>query len=1053
MGSSMMKEMPTRRLRQAAWVGAAVLAAALPLLSAAGQEKKEPDAATKKLMAANGLFARGLLKPAAEEYEAFLAQYPRHEQVTAARYGLGACRFQLGQYDEAIPLLEQVLKDRKFERRDSALAALGHCHLSKGAYDHALAALDELLAKHPQSEHAEVALLNRAQVLHLKARHADAVAACEAFLRKYANTPRRASAQYTLALARFALGQHAEAAQTLQKLLRQADGSIALDATLLLGQCYEQMDKLKEAVVQYRAAVGIAPAARRIEAQYSLGVALYKARDYKGAVKALTAALAAKPTGRYARSALFQLALAQLAAGMLPDARKTLAAVIQDDPDRKATARYWLAQCHMTERQFAAARAILDELSRLKKPPADLEAVLYDRAICAMAMGRYDQAAEELAALRKAWPKGRHYADATYRQAFCLHELKNYSESLTLCLQVASQPKLAIAPAAEELAADDLFLLGRYAEAARAFEALVKAAETEDRKLRLSLGLIQCEHFQRHFAKVIELAEPLTRDYRALRDEKLRRALFLLGDAQLQSGKHREAARTLARYVPLAGEDRAEAELKLGLAQLRGGQEDAALRTFESLLRRPEPSRWSQQAMFESAQVHYQRRRPEKAAPLLDKLLASQPPEELAAPGLYLRAWIDYDAKRYADAAGRFAELARRFGKHALAADAAYQQGVSLVEADQAEQALGALQAYVKAHPKAKHVADAQHHVGRCLARLGRHGEAAKVFAALVAEQKAPAADLLYELALSQRESKDAAAAATYQRLLKDYPASRVAVSGRLELAEMLYAAGNYAEAAKLLEQVAADRAADAKTLAVAQYRLGWCYDKQDLPAKAAEVFSAFAARDRDSEFAPSAMYQAGVAYAKLEKLDEAASQFSTLITRFAKHDLAAVAMLKLGEVQAQRQDYDKSAQTYRRFLQEFPKSKFAFLAQFGLGWAAENQRRYDEARQWYGKVVAAHNGPTAARAQFQIGECHYAEGKFEKAAAELLKVEIVYAYPEWSARALYEAGRAFEAMKRGDQAKQQYQACVAKYKDTPSAQQAARRLKELEPGKPPASK
>ena len=109
-----------------------------------------------------------------------------------------------------------------------------------------------------------------------------------------------------------------------------------------------------------------------------------------------------------------------------------------------------------------------------------------------------------------------------------------------------------------------------------------------------------------------------------------------------------------------------------------------------------------------------------------------------------------------------------------------------------------------------------------------------------------------------------------------------------------------------------------------------------------------------------------------------------------------------------------------------------------------ENQRKYDDARKWYAKVTASHNGPTAARAQFQAGECYFAEGKFDKAAGELLKVEIVYAYPEWSARALYEAGRAFEAMKQIDQAKSQYSACVKKYKDTASAAQAAKKLKEL---------
>ena len=81
---------------------------------------------------------------------------------------------------------------------------------------------------------------------------------------------------------------------------------------------------------------------------------------------------------------------------------------------------------------------------------------------------------------------------------------------------------------------------------------------------------------------------------------------------------------------------------------------------------------------------------------------------------------------------------------------------------------------------------------------------------------------------------------------------------------------------------------------------------------------------------------------------------------------------------------------------------------------------------------------------QFQIGETLLAEGKPELAAKELLSVEYVYAYPKWSARALLEAGKAFEQLKQMDQAKQQYAKVVEKYKDLPEAGLAQDRLKVI---------
>jgi TolA-binding protein len=103
-----------------------------------------------------------------------------------------------------------------------------------------------------------------------------------------------------------------------------------------------------------------------------------------------------------------------------------------------------------------------------------------------------------------------------------------------------------------------------------------------------------------------------------------------------------------------------------------------------------------------------------------------------------------------------------------------------------------------------------------------------------------------------------------------------------------------------------------------------------------------------------------------------------------------------------------------------------------------------------YAKVTATHQGPTAARAQFQIGECLFAQNKHEEAVRELLKVDILYAYPEWSAAALYEAGRCFEALNQPDKAREQYRQVREKHAQTQWAGLAAKRLsaitKEPEP-------
>ena len=118
---------------------------------------QQVDAATKKLLAAHGLYQRGLFKLAAPEYEAFLAEHAGHPESTTARYALAVCRYRLNETEPAIRLLDEVLRDEKFMQRDEALAVLGHSHLARRDYDKALAAFDEVLAKHGASKQAEAA--------------------------------------------------------------------------------------------------------------------------------------------------------------------------------------------------------------------------------------------------------------------------------------------------------------------------------------------------------------------------------------------------------------------------------------------------------------------------------------------------------------------------------------------------------------------------------------------------------------------------------------------------------------------------------------------------------------------------------------------------------------------------------------------------------------------------------------------------------------------------------------------------------------------------------
>ena len=143
-------------------------------------------------------------------------------------------------------------------------------------------------------------------------------------------------------------------------------------------------------------------------------------------------------------------------------------------------------------------------------------------------------------------------------------------------------------------------------------------------------------------------------------------------------------------------------------------------------------------------------------------------------------------------------------------------------------------------------------------------------------------------------------------------------------------------------------------------------------------------------------------------------------------------------------QHWSASEQVFSDFLKRFRDSRHWYQAQFGVGWAREHQKQFDEAITAYREVVAKHQGPTAARAQFQIGECLFAAQRYDKAVRELLKVDILYAYPEWSAAALYEAGRCFEKLGKLVEARNHFKQVTDGFVRTRWAELATERLTAL---------
>ncbi len=1039
-----------------------LLAAALPSANARANGADSYDPALRSYLAGNGLLNRGLYDLAATEYRRFLSDHSDHDRAPLAQYGLGVCLFRTKQYAEAIEQLTPVAAASDFEFAAEVATMLGQSHLALKQYEPAAKFFQAGARKHPKHALADEAAVGATESLYLLGRYGEAAGWATRFGSQWPDSPNRPRAEFFGGLAEMAREGYEAASKLFAGVLElDPDGPFADQSCLFLAQCYEQGQSSQPAIRQYQALLQRKKTKYAPEALYGLGVLHRQRGERKEAALVLDTLLdrfgqskivprAALLRGRVA----FEQEAFEAAAGFFQKAG-------QADADLRDRTEYWRAKCDLRLEHFDKANARLTKAVESYPQSALLAEMWYDLAIARLRMKSFDGAIEALNTFRKRFPDHDLAAEALRLLAMTEHQRRGFDESLRYArLFLATYPSHADAVDLIFLVGENDFLTGRYEQAVDDYRQYLSKSEQDAQSAKAKLRLGPALH---RLGRLDE-AEPYLAEVSGHTDDA---AIFgashlALGDIHFRRGEWKQAEKELRAFLQ-AGTDQPGADdalIKLGLSLQRQERPEEAVSVYNELLGFDFSSPHRLQALFEKGQSLVMLERRDEAEKVFRMLLAEDDESRFAPHALNHLAALAMHRGAYDEANTLYGKAAGSPADDELRSGAAYQRIKALMASKRFAEAETAITAYLSNYGATGAAPAARAQLAIALARQDKYEKAVGAVDRAVASAAALEPSLLaavqYEKAWCLRElGRTDEAAKAYAQLIEQGVTRDYELHALLELASIESGAKRFKQAAGLLRRIRESGDAGevpAAVMAQATYRLGVCEFELGRFAESVSLFEAYLTGAGGDQLTASAAFYAGESAFKLGQFERSVKHLARVIKEFATDDVAAPSMLRLGEAYAKLQQFSRSERVFKTYLDSHADSDQWYQARFGLGWAQENQQRQDAAIRTYQQVIERHQGPTAARAQFQIGECLFAQQKYAAAAAELLKVDILYAYPQWSAAALFEAGRCFVKLNKVAEARKQFEQVAKVDQKSRWAEMAQQQLDALATASVPGS-
>lgn len=647
-----------------------------------------------------------------------------------------------------------------------------------------------------------------------------------------------------------------------------------------------------------------------------------------------------------------------------------------------------------------------------------------DQALFYLGEANYAQGkkAEAIAAYQRlidAHEKSALRADALYALGVTREESQQYPEAGAIYdLYIKEFPNNELVSEVRMRKAETLFHTGKLAEAEKIFADVAGKqgfASADHAVFRQA----DCAAKQDRFADAGQLYAKVVTSFPS--SSYLPDAAISAGRCFYRAEKLDDAATWLTKSIELNNKDAAEAAHWLCRVYLKKKEPQKVAPLVAAQIGKAGDSPFLVNLKMDEADALYEV--PASKAASIDrylKIAADHPKHELAPQALYNAAFTALELKRFDDATQHAAAFEQQFGNDRLLPDAKYVAAECLLhlgkyaEAESAYQAilkqhaahsesnvwrvrLGLAQYLQKKYPQAiatltgflsqlmvpDQIAEAQFLIGASHFEQGQFAESAKALTESIRSQPnwRQADETLLFLSRAQKGlGKPVDARFTVDKLLAEFPDSKLLDQAHYRLGEYLDAAGDYSAAVAEYD-VVLTKFGTSPLAPYAAYGKGWAKMRdKDFPA-ASNAFSTLLTQFKDHPLAADAYFARGMSQRQGGRFAGAIEDIQSFLKTKPEQPRKSDAIYELGLAQSALKQYAEAAKTLSALLEENKTYAHAANVLYELAWAYKNAGQNPESSAAFTKLAADFpQSPLVGEALYHVGEAQYQDKKFAEA-------------------------------------------------------------------------